>query len=323
MVVRPADPSACRDRRTRLAVGGPGQPDDGALVDRLERLAALRRRGDLTNEEYETAKAATLAEAGRRPMNGSFQPAWLRVAVIVAAIAGDRRGGVAVRDPRRRAGAENRPNREPFPRSTATYTPSATRIAAPTEAGGRGPARARRASAAGDHDAFAVLAGTFVARLDAAARLILRDHELARDAVQEGFLRAWRDLPTLRDPDRFEAWLRSLVFHSCIDVLRRRGRRPIEVELLPIDGPAVADIAVGRRRPRPARRWRSGASDPNSARSSSCTTTSGCRCPKWRRRSDPDRDRQVPPPSVTRADARRDRCRPGDPGVAGRGGQFA
>jgi hypothetical protein len=34
------------------------------LVDRLERLADLRRRGDLTNVEYETAKAGTLAEAG-------------------------------------------------------------------------------------------------------------------------------------------------------------------------------------------------------------------------------------------------------------------
>ena len=37
--------------------------DDDALVDRLERLAAMRRRGDLTTAEYETAKAATLAEA--------------------------------------------------------------------------------------------------------------------------------------------------------------------------------------------------------------------------------------------------------------------
>ena len=95
----------------------------------------------------------------------------------------------------------------------------------------------------GDHDAFATLAGAAIARLDAAARLILRDRELARDAVQDGYLRAWRNLPTLRDPDRFEAWLRSLVSHSCIDVLRRRGRRPMEVELLDIDGPAVADIA--------------------------------------------------------------------------------
>ena len=96
----------------------------------------------------------------------------------------------------------------------------------------------------GDHDAFGVLAGVFVVRLDAAARLILRDHELARDAVQEGFIRAWRNLPTLRDPDRFEGWVRSLVFRSCIDVLRRRGRRPIEVELSPVDGPPVADMSA-------------------------------------------------------------------------------
>ena len=93
----------------------------------------------------------------------------------------------------------------------------------------------------GDHDAFATLAGLFVARLDAAARLILRDHDLARDAVQDGFIRAWRSLPSLRDPDRFEGWLRSLVARSCIDILRRRGRRPIEVELSSTDGPSVDD----------------------------------------------------------------------------------
>ena len=43
----------------------------------------------------------------------------------------------------------------------------------------------------GDHDAFAELVRGAVARLDTAARLILRDPELARDAVQEGMFRAW------------------------------------------------------------------------------------------------------------------------------------
>lgn len=95
----------------------------------------------------------------------------------------------------------------------------------------------------GDHDAFTLLVGAAVARLDAAARLIFRDPELARDAVQEGFIRAWRNLPALRDPDKFDGWLRRLVVHSCIDVTRRRRHRPIEVELTPFDGPAVVDIA--------------------------------------------------------------------------------
>jgi RNA polymerase sigma-70 factor, ECF subfamily len=101
--------------------------------------------------------------------------------------------------------------------------------------------RARR----GDHDAFAVLARAFVARLDAAARLILRDPDLAQDAVQEGFIRAWRSLPSLRDPDRFEGWLRSLVARSCLDILRKRRRRPIEVELASTDGPSVDDASAG------------------------------------------------------------------------------
>ena len=93
--------------------------------------------------------------------------------------------------------------------------------------------RARR----GDHDAFAVLAGDAIARLDAAARLILRDRELAKDVVQDTLLRAWRDLPGLRDPDRFDAWLNRLLTHAAIDEARRRRRRVIEVELSPLDAP--------------------------------------------------------------------------------------
>ncbi len=97
----------------------------------------------------------------------------------------------------------------------------------------------------GDHDAFAVLAGAAVARLDAAARLILRDHELARDAVQEALVRCWRDLPTLRDVERFDAWLHRLLVNACFDLVRKRRRRPVEVELIPINGPSTADFSAG------------------------------------------------------------------------------
>ena len=99
--------------------------------------------------------------------------------------------------------------------------------------------RARR----GDHDAFTALVDLTLVRLDSVARLIVRDQELARDAVQDTYIRAWRDLPGLRDPDRFDAWLHRLIVNASLDQVRRRRRRLIEVELTPIEMPATTDVA--------------------------------------------------------------------------------
>jgi len=87
----------------------------------------------------------------------------------------------------------------------------------------------------GDHDAFTTLVDVSIRRLDAAARLVLRDRELASDAVQDTLIRAWRDLPRLRDPDRFDAWLHRLLINACLDLARRRRRRPIEVDFIATD----------------------------------------------------------------------------------------
>jgi RNA polymerase sigma factor (sigma-70 family) len=96
----------------------------------------------------------------------------------------------------------------------------------------------------GDRHAFAELVRASGARLDAAARLILRDPDLAQDAVQETLIRAWRGLPGLREPATFDHWLHSLVVHACIDLIRKRRRRVIEVELTPLHETPSLDTTV-------------------------------------------------------------------------------
>jgi RNA polymerase sigma-70 factor (ECF subfamily) len=96
----------------------------------------------------------------------------------------------------------------------------------------------------GDHEAFGVLVGVHLARLDLAARLILRDAELARDAVQEAMVRAWRNLRGLRDPGRFEAWLHRLTVNACLDIARQRRGRVVEIELTPLHDMAVPDAST-------------------------------------------------------------------------------
>ena len=54
----------------------------------------------------------------------------------------------------------------------------------------------------GDREAFAQVAAAEVDRLLAIARLILRDSDLAEDAVQETLITCWRQIPNLRDVDR-------------------------------------------------------------------------------------------------------------------------
>ena len=70
-------------------------------------------------------------------------------------------------------------------------------------------------AATGDRDAFAALATRHIDRCYALAYRILRDPDRAQDASQQALLGAWRDLPTLREPERFDAWLHRLVVNAC------------------------------------------------------------------------------------------------------------
>ena len=97
-----------------------------------------------------------------------------------------------------------------------------------------------KAAATGDHEAFEVLATSAGDRLYAVARLILRESHLAEDAVQEALVRAWQRLPSLRDPDRFDAWLYRLVVNACADQGRLLRRWSNQVRLVPL-GDSISD----------------------------------------------------------------------------------
>jgi RNA polymerase sigma-70 factor (ECF subfamily) len=98
----------------------------------------------------------------------------------------------------------------------------------------------------GDREAFAVLAAGTIDRLYAIARATLRDVDRAEDAVQETLVRCWRDLPSLRDPDRFEAWQRTMLMRAIADEFRRGRRFEAHVQALhaePVHPDAVAALA--------------------------------------------------------------------------------
>ena len=96
----------------------------------------------------------------------------------------------------------------------------------------------------GDRDAFAALVHMTSDRMYALAARILRDSVLAEDALQGALITVWRQLPSLRDPDRFEAWVRRLLVHACYAEARRRRTWSTNVRVLPVDGPAAPDTLL-------------------------------------------------------------------------------
>jgi RNA polymerase sigma-70 factor (ECF subfamily) len=92
----------------------------------------------------------------------------------------------------------------------------------------------------GDRDAFEVLVRGTIARLYASARLIVRDAELAEDAVQEALIEAWRGIGGLRDPERLEAWLHRLLVRACYRAVRSNRRRQVAEIPLAFDHDVVS-----------------------------------------------------------------------------------
>jgi RNA polymerase sigma factor (sigma-70 family) len=93
----------------------------------------------------------------------------------------------------------------------------------------------------GDHAAFDALASAMYDRLYSIARRVLRDGYAAEDAVQEALIHGWQRLRSLRDPDRFDAWMYRLLINACHDQSRRGQRMETSVSEIGADRSDPAD----------------------------------------------------------------------------------
>src|SRR4029077_19919949 len=71
------------------------------------------------------------------------------------------------------------------------------------------------------------------------AHRILRDANLAEDAVQVALVQVWRELPALRDIDRVDAWLHRILVNACYAETRRGRHFATDVVLLDTDAPTA------------------------------------------------------------------------------------
>ena len=107
---------------------------------------------------------------------------------------------------------------------------------------------------AGDADAYEELVRLHSGRLVALARQILGDEDLARDAVQDAFLNAFRSMDRFNGDARLSSWLHRIVINAALAKLRVKRRRPesffdeefgIGADEDPLDRTEIADPGDG------------------------------------------------------------------------------
>ena len=95
----------------------------------------------------------------------------------------------------------------------------------------------------GDRESYELLANSLARSLFGVAHKILRDTDAAQDALQQALVAIWRDLPRLRDPDRFEAWTYRLVVRASLEEARK-ARRHAHVHDLESNEPSAPDSSA-------------------------------------------------------------------------------
>jgi RNA polymerase sigma factor (sigma-70 family) len=80
---------------------------------------------------------------------------------------------------------------------------------------------------AGDLVAFGRLISQYQDAVYGVGVAILGNFHDAQDVAQEVFVQAWRELKSLRDPEKFPGWLCRIARNRCLDLLRKRPEKTL------------------------------------------------------------------------------------------------
>ena len=97
-----------------------------------------------------------------------------------------------------------------------------------------------RAAQEGDEVAFRTLIDREAQWAFGVAVAVSRSRADAEDVFQEALFRAWRDLPRLRDPEKWATWFKRIVINAAVDISRRSGRT---IPYTPFDKITAGDMS--------------------------------------------------------------------------------
>lgn len=76
----------------------------------------------------------------------------------------------------------------------------------------------------GDQDAFGIIVNQYSTMMMRTASMIIGDHDIAEDVVQDALIQIWHHLPDLRNTCALRPWLMRIVVNQCISFKRRLNR---------------------------------------------------------------------------------------------------
>ncbi len=76
----------------------------------------------------------------------------------------------------------------------------------------------------GDQEAFGTIVDQYSTMMLRTASMIVGDHDIAEDVVQDALIQIWHHLPDLRNTNALRPWLMRIVVNQCISFKRRLNR---------------------------------------------------------------------------------------------------